>query len=305
MERDSIFKNSFNLGTNHSFVINENLNTIVLRVKDHSVSEEEFILRQNSKYGYLETDPRPSLEQLPNYYKSEDYISHTDSKRNVFEKAYHLVRTFSLKQKLMLINSFASEEKNVLDVGCGTGDFLATALKNGWSVSGIEPNEQARTIANTKTNNSVFDVDKLLEFDAASFNVITLWHVLEHLPNLEEQINILKKLLKPHGTLIIAVPNHKSYDAYYYNAYWAAYDVPRHLWHFDKKSISKLFDTVSMKVIKVKPMYFDAFYVSLLSEKFKSGKMNVIKGFWIGLLSNIKSLRTKEASSLIYIIKNS
>lgn len=282
----------------------EHSNNAVLRVKDYSVSNEEFALIPNPKYGYLETDPQPSLDKLPDYYKSDDYISHTDSKRNLFENVYHLVRTFSLNRKLALIDSFSSKGKNLLDVGCGTGGFLAVTKKRGWTGFGIEPNVQARNIGNKKTDDRIFDVNKLLEFDAESFDVITLWHVLEHLPNLEDQISLLKKLLKANGTLIIAVPNHNSFDARHYNEYWAAYDVPRHLWHFNKKSVSKLFNEVSMEVIKTKPMYFDAFYVSLLSEKFKSGKMNYFTGFWIGLLSNLKSLGTNEASSLIYIIKN-
>lgn len=281
----------------------EHSNNAVLRVKDYSVSNEEFDLISNPKYGYLETTPQPSLNKLDDYYKSEDYISHTDSKRNLFEKAYHLVRMFSLNRKLKLINSFSLKDKNLLDVGCGTGDFLRLAKEKGWAGFGIEPNAQARHIGNQKTQDSIFDLDKLLDFDAASFDVITLWHVLEHLPNLEEQISLLKKLLKPNGTLIIAVPNYNSFDARYYNKYWAAYDVPRHLWHFNNESISKLFNGVSMEVIKTKPMYFDAFYVSLLSEKYKTGKMNYFKGFWIGLLSNLKSLGTNEASSLIYIVK--
>lgn len=282
----------------------EHSTNTVLRVKDHSVSNEEFVLISNPKYGFLETTPQPSIHKLPDYYKSEDYISHTDSKRNLFEHAYHLVRSFSLNRKLALIDAYALSEKKLLDIGCGTGDFLAAAKKRHWNGFGIEPNEEARAIANKKTQHSVFDTNKLLEFDSQTFDVITLWHVLEHLPNLEEQIFVFKKLLKPNGTLIVAVPNYKSYDAQYYKAYWAAYDVPRHLWHFDKISISKLFQNISMEVIKTKPMYFDAFYVSLLSEKFKHGRMRFLKGFWIGLLSNMKSICGKEASSIIYVIKN-
>lgn len=282
----------------------QNTNHIHLKVKDHSVSGEEFELVLNSEYGFLETLPLPALDKLSDYYKSEDYISHTDSKRNLFEKVYHLVRTISLKKKLGLINSFSSEEKKILDVGCGTGDFLETAKNNNWKVAGIEPNEKARAIANKKTSNSVFEIEQLLRFDEHSFDVITLWHVLEHLPNLEDHIAVFKKLLKPNGILIIAVPNYKSFDAKHYAEFWAAFDVPRHLWHFNKESLSNLVSNFKMEVTKIKPMWFDAFYVSMLSEKYKTGKMNPIKGFWIGLLSNLKAIRTKEASSLIYTVKN-
>lgn len=275
-----------------------------LKVKDHSVSGETFQLVLNQSYGFLETQPKPKEEQLSNYYKTEDYISHTDSKRNLFEKAYHLVRNISLKRKLKLINSFNNEERIVLDIGCGTGDFLKAAMDNGWKVFGIEPNEFARNIANTKTNNAVFNIEHLEKLQPKSFDVITLWHVLEHLPNLEEQIRTLKHLLKEQGTLIVAVPNHKSFDAKYYKEFWAAYDVPRHLWHFSQSSISKLFTRENMRVVKTLPMKYDAYYVSLLSEKYKSGFMNPLKAFWVGLRSNLKAKNTKEYSSIIYVLKN-
>ena len=276
-----------------------------LYIKDHSVSGEKFQLKENKKYGFLETFPQPKTNQLSEYYKTEDYISHTDAKRNWFEKAYHLVRRFSLKQKLKLINGFKTETKTLLDVGCGTGDFLKTAKDNNWIVSGVEPNAEARIIANQKTDNSVFDIHQLNNFETNSFDVITLWHVLEHLPDLEHQISILKKLLKPNGRLVVAVPNYKSFDASYYNQFWAAYDVPRHLWHFDQKSISKLFASIDMEIEQIKPMLFDAFYVSLLSEQYKSGRKNIFKGFYNGLRSNLNASRTKEYSSLIYVLKNS
>jgi len=275
-----------------------------LKVEDHSVSGEIFRLIYNENYGFLETYPQPSEQNISEYYKTEDYISHTDAKRNLLERVYHIVRSISLKRKLKLINSFKSEEKNLLDIGCGTGDFLQIAQKNNWSVSGIEPNEQAREIANKKTNESVFKTEQLLNFKKQSFDVITLWHVLEHLPKLEDHVSVFKNLLKENGTLIIAVPNHKSYDAKYYKKFWAAFDVPRHLWHFNKTSISNLFGTKKMNVVKTLPMKFDAYYVSLLSEKYKSGFMNPLKAFWIGLRSNLKARHSGEFSSLIYIIKN-
>lgn len=279
-------------------------NPINLSIKDYSVSGEMFQLKENKKYGFLETFPQPKVNQLSEYYKTEDYISHTDAQRNWFEKAYHLVRRFSLKQKLKLINSFNTETKQLLDVGCGTGDFLKTAINNNWTVSGIEPNASARTIAKQKTKNAVFDIQQLNNFEASSFDVITLWHVLEHLPDLDYQIKNFKRLLKPNGRLVVAVPNYNSFDAKHYKQFWAAYDVPRHLWHFNQNSIQRLFASVNLKIEKTKPMLFDAFYVSLLSEQYKSGNKNIFKGFYNGLRSNVKANRTSEYSSLIYVLKN-
>lgn len=276
-----------------------------MKVKDHSVSGEMFQLIENKTYGFLETTPQPKEENLSGYYKTEDYISHTDSKRNLLEKVYHVVRSISLKRKLKLIDSFSSQEKTLLDIGCGTGDFLQVAQKNNWLVSGIEPNQEARQIANTKTNNAVYKTAQLQEFKKHSFDVISLWHVLEHLPNLENQVSVFKNLLKENGTIIIAVPNYKSYDAKHYKDFWAALDVPRHLWHFNQESIASLFAKENMKVVKTLPMKFDAYYVSLLSEKYKSGFMNPIKAFWFGFMSNAKAKSSKEYSSLIYVLKNS
>lgn len=274
-----------------------------LEVKDHSVSKKTFELHLNEQYDMLETKPAPTPNELPEYYKSEDYISHTDSKRNLLEIVYHQVRSIALKRKLNLINKLANKG-NLLDIGCGTGDFIKTAQQNGWNITGIEPDEQARAIANNKTNNAVYNLEKLTELPEKTYDIITLWHVLEHLPNLKEHIQLFKKLLKPDGTLIIAVPNYKSYDAHYYKEFWAAYDVPRHLWHFSKKAIALLFSEFDMTVKKILPMKFDAYYVSLLSEKYKNGKMNPLKAFYIGFRSNIKAKRPLEYSSHIYIIKN-
>ena len=277
--------------------------SIYLKIRDYSVSGEEFQLLYNNDFEMLETYPQPSLDKLPEYYKSEDYISHTDSKRNIFEFVYHHVKSIALKHKIKRINKCVTTDKSLLDVGCGTGDFLKAALEDHWKISGIEPNLKARTIANKKTNNVVFDTDQLFKFQPESFDVITLWHVLEHLPDLEKHFKVFKSLLKEHGTLIIAVPNFHSYDAKYYNSYWAAYDVPRHLWHFSKQAISKLAENEFMKVVNISPMIFDAYYVSLLSEKYKTGFMNPIKAFWIASISNFKAKRNNNYSSLIYSIK--
>jgi len=275
-----------------------------LTVKDYSVSGEEFKLLHNKELDMLETFPQPKAENILDYYKSDDYISHTDTKRNLLEFAYHSARQIALKRKLKLIKSFDSESKNLLDIGCGTGDFLETALKDNWTITGIEPNEQARQIANSKTNNSVFEIEQLTKLKPNSFDVITLWHVLEHLPNLEIHTALFKSLLKPNGTLVIAVPNFKSYDAKYYKNFWAAYDVPRHLWHFSKTAIENVFKKENLNLVKTLPLIFDAYYVSLLSEKYKSGFMNPVKAFWIGFRSNLKARSSKEYSSHIYILKS-
>ena len=275
-------------------------NIFFKKVKDYSVSKEVFELHHNPEYDLLITFPKPSLEKLPSYYESEDYISHTDGKRSLFERMYHLIKNIALKNKVKLINA-QSEKGRLLDIGAGTGDFLITAKNDGWETIGIEPSEKAKTIAINKGVNFSNDLKDLKDH---SFDVITMWHVLEHVPNLDEYISELKRLLKTNGTILIAVPNYKSFDANYYGRFWAAYDVPRHIWHFSKTAIKKLFAEKDMKLVEVLPMKFDSFYVSLLSEKYKTGKMNFIKAFFVGLKSNRSGKQTNEYSSHIYIIKN-
>ncbi|SDW09642.1 class I SAM-dependent methyltransferase [Flavobacterium degerlachei] len=272
-----------------------------LTVKDHSVSKETFDLYHDQTMDMLVTYPQPSLDNLGKYYESVDYISHTDSKRSLFEKAYHFVKSIALKNKLNLINSLQPNKGRILDIGAGTGDFLSVAKQNGWQTIGVEPSEKAKAIAIKK---EVSFVEDTAELENHSFDVITMWHVLEHVPNLDNQIQELKRLLKPNGSLIVAVPNFKSFDAKHYGAFWAAYDVPIHFWHFSKKAIRSLFEKEGMELEKVLPMKFDSFYVSLLSEKYKSGKMNFVKAFFIGLQSNWKAKRNFEYSSHIYVLKN-
>ena len=276
----------------------ENL-TPLLNCKDNTVSGDYFEVKMHEEYEMLVTSPVP--KNLENYYKSETYISHTDSKKTFFDKIYQVVKNYTLKQKLLLLNSFKLSSKSVLDFGAGTGDFLKVCKNNNWEVLGIEPSLEARENAAKK---GIYLKENLLDVGNKKFDVITLWHVLEHVENLKNTIKFLKGLLLPGGRIVVAVPNYKSYDAEFYKEYWAAYDVPRHLWHFSQKAIRKLFLEAEMVVEETLPMKFDSYYVSLLSEKYKTGKSNPIKAFYRGFLSNRSAKSTTEYSSLIYVIKN-
>ena len=270
-----------------------------LSVKDFLVSGENFDLIYSKDLDLLKTIPVPKPKNLPKYYESQEYISHTDEKRGLLSKLYQLVKKWSLQKKTKLIYAQNNGFGSLLDVGAGTGDFLNVAKKNGWQVYGMEPNANASNLALKK---GLELKSSLNDFVGKQFDVVTLWHVLEHIPNLEETISTLTNLVKSNGTLIIAVPNFKSFDAKYYGKFWAAYDVPRHLWHFSKNSIEKLFSE-KFHLKKTEPMIFDSFYVSLLSEKYKTGNNFSINAFWIGFISNIKAKRTKEYSSHIYCFK--
>lgn len=275
---------------------------------DYTVSHQKFNLVKDELANLLITSPRPSANDLMSYYESISYISHTDSKLTVFDKVYQSIRKYTTKRKVAKIdNAKYYTIKNILDIGCGTGDFLVACTKKNWRVFGVEPHNQARAISieKTKSNNIYSSIENLENTNPTQkFDVITLWHVLEHVSNLEEYIQALKRLLHPNGILIIAVPNFMSFDAQYYKSYWAAFDVPRHLWHFSPTAIKILFSKIDMDVIKTWPMYFDSFYISILSEKNINLKGNLVRAFFIGLLSNVKAIFTNNYSSVSFIIQN-
>lgn len=268
-----------------------------LKLKDYSVTQEAFELYYDSKLDLLKTVPMPNNEDLGRYYESEDYISHTDGKRSLFEKIYQTVKKKAIHDKLDIVERAVTDRGILLDIGAGTGDFLKAAHDREWEVLGFEPNEKAKSNAQKK---GVSFINSLDEIPNGSISVITMWHVLEHVPNLDEYLNTLHRLLKVGGVLIVAVPNFKSYDAQYYGKFWAAYDVPRHIWHFSQSAIEQIFLPLGFVLEQKYPMYFDSYYVSLLSEKIKTGKINYIKAFLIGLKSNVEARKTTEYSSIIY-----
>lgn len=272
--------------------------------KDYTVSKQDFSIVSCKACGFKFTNPRPADNQIGAYYKSEDYISHTNTKKGLVNKLYHMVRNITLKNKLKLVSSYVSRG-TILDYGCGTGMFLGYCKSQGWETYGMEPDDEARKLA-IEQGLSLFADKQTIDSHLPNkqFDAITLWHVLEHVTDLPETLSFFKKRLNPNGVLIIAVPNHASYDANYYKEHWAAYDVPRHIYHFDLNSVSKLLSSYGFTLQKSLPMKYDSFYVSMLSEKYKTGSANLIKAFWIGLMSNLKAKDMNHYSSTIYVFKH-
>lgn len=272
-----------------------------LTCKDYTVSGEEFNLVTCTNCSFTFTNPRPKADELHQYYQSQDYISHSNKSNSPVNFIYKIARNFTLKKKVALINSLNAKGR-MLDIGCGTGHFIAACQHDGWSINGVEPDENARKIARDKT--SIHISNDLKNVEGTDFDIITLWHVLEHVPNLNDFMHLLVSKLKTTGKLIVAVPNYKSHDAQYYQQYWAAYDVPRHLYHFDQDSMGKLANQYKLKIDKILPMSLDAYYVSLLSEGYKgSGLLKFIKAPIRGFISNQKAKKNNyNYSSLIYIL---
>ncbi|NIJ56165.1 class I SAM-dependent methyltransferase [Dyadobacter arcticus] len=278
-----------------------------LNVEDHTVSHKEFTIQQCNSCYFLFTNPRPSEDNIGPYYESQNYISHHDESSDLISKAYNFVRNYTIGQKVDLINKLANKKGSLLDIGCGTGNFVNAAKENGWQVSATEPDSEARKIASKKLGLNIEDsinVDALTE---KNFDVITLWHVLEHVHRLNETIGWLVNHMNEEGTLIVAVPNPESFDALKYERFWAAYDVPRHLYHFTKATMKQLLHKHNLVIDEVLPMWFDSFYVGMLSTKYKQKKLDMIDSVRTGLQSNWKGKSSKHTeintSSLIYVIR--
>ena len=278
----------------------------VLSANDHLVTGRKFDILKNPETTILETHPRPTKEELPTYYDSENYTSHNDKTAGIVSFFYRIIKSISTRRKIRIGQNSLSKntpqnKPRLLDVGCGTGDFLYSCLKKGWQINGIENNKNAKNNSRTELSSFIFDDFEFLKSQPERFDIITMWHSLEHIIDLKQTIVDMKKLLTNKGVIVVACPNHKSFDAMFYKESWAAYDLPRHLWHFDKDSISKLFLEHNMQLTKTLPMYWDSFYISILSEKIISKKNKFLKGVIVGLLSNVSAMFSKEHSSLIYV----
>jgi 2-polyprenyl-3-methyl-5-hydroxy-6-metoxy-1,4-benzoquinol methylase len=274
-----------------------------LSVQDHTVSGEKFNLVNCKSCSFLFTANPPAADKIGNYYQSDAYISHTDSHEGMFNKIYQFIRNITLVSKRKLVEQYSGIRKgNLLDYGCGTGAFLKEMKISGWNTIGLEPDPGARQRAKELSGSQVDDPTTLAKMSGDKFDAITLWHVLEHVHELDVVLSMFHQILNEKGVLLIAVPNHKSYDAKHYGAHWAAYDVPRHLYHFSPDTISQLLLKYGFNKIGIKPMWFDAFYVSMLSEKYRNGKMKIAPAILTGLISNLQAFfKPGTCSSQIYI----
>jgi 2-polyprenyl-3-methyl-5-hydroxy-6-metoxy-1,4-benzoquinol methylase len=275
----------------------------LLTATDYSNTKEAFDIVQCT-CGMTLTYPAPKENEIEHFYTTTNYISHKEKSDSLIDSVYLQVRKFTLRWKLSIIKS-VTDETELLDFGCGAGEFLKHCLSRGYRAKGYEPTHSAAELACKKTQTDI--ATRISEIDS-TYSVITLWHVLEHVHRLNETLGFLRSRLKPHGTIFIAVPNHKSYDASKYAHYWAGYDVPRHLWHFDRLTMHKLTEKHNLLIKKIIPMKLDPYYISLVSEQYKSPKKNLLSrtlnAIRVGWKSNLTAKRTGEYSSLIYVIQH-
>lgn len=277
--------------------------TTAFEAQDYTVSGEMFHVWKCNDCTFHFTAPVPPESEIGKYYKSEDYISHSNTSRGLINRAYQTVRNITLRSKRKLITRNTGKSKGkLLDIGCGTGNFLNNMKQAGWDVSGIEPSPEAREQAQKNFGITPMDPAKLYNLPDGKYDAVTMWHVLEHVYDLDGYMKKIRSLLAPGGKAFIAVPNHLSVDAVKYGPGWAAWDVPRHLYHFNPHSMEVLLKRSGFRLLGMKRMPFDSFYVSMLSEKYRKGGM--IAGVWTGFRSWVAALVNKRrCSSLIYIIE--
>lgn len=272
---------------------------LYLKSKDFFLTQEDFAILKCDHCGLLFTNPRPAPDVIGRYYKSDEYYSHQQNTKGLVPRIYEKVKTINLKNKVKMAIGGLPQGR-LLDIGCGVGDFLVQVKKSGWEVAGIEPSNDAKAIAQTRLGFKPLDPSSYASLPDHSFDVITMWHVLEHVDDLKSQTSELLRLLKPGGRLIIALPNYQSFDCQYYNDKWAAWDLPRHLNHFSPECIHEIIESVGFKYIDNLRLIWDSYYISFLSEKYLNHSLPLFRGSWIGLKSNLKARHNGMYSSLVY-----
>lgn len=273
-----------------------------LSLKDYFLTQEPFEIMVCEACGLLYTSPRPSAEKIGDYYKSDSYYSHQENKSGFIPRVYEAVKTVNLRNKLSIATGGMHRGK-LLDIGCGVGDFIYQAEEKGWQCVGAEPSEDAARIAKSRIKADIIDPKEIERIPDGTFDVITMWHVLEHVDDLRWQVLQLNRLLKEGGRLVIALPNFRSYDAGYYQDKWAAYDVPRHLNHFSSDFMYKQLQINNIKLNSVKKMFWDSFYISYMSEKYRHKSLPLLRGAFRGAVSNLSAMRSGEWSSLVYVFE--
>jgi 2-polyprenyl-3-methyl-5-hydroxy-6-metoxy-1,4-benzoquinol methylase len=276
-----------------------------LTCTDHLVSSKEFELSRCSSCGFIFTSAPPDEKEIGGYYESDNYISHSDSGKALLDKIYHLVRRIMLTGKRMLVKqNIHRPTGKILDLGCGTGYFLDEMKKSGWETTGVEVNKKAREHAVSRFGLEVFPPDAISSLPGDEYDCITLWHVLEHFHDPFEYFREIKRLLKPGGTVLVALPNSDSFDAIHYKKDWAAFDVPRHLWHFNTETLTLFAKKAGFSVTSMKLLPFDVFYISILSEKQKGSFFPSLFGMTMGKMYFLLSLFDKrKGSSIVYTLK--
>ncbi len=286
--------------TQNCKICGENNFKSFLTTKDYFYTGEEFNLSICQNCEFIFTNPIP--DNLSRYYETEEYLSHHSHKKTIISRIYSFVRNLNLQRKYKVVTKYVSRG-TIMDIGCGTGELLSFFKSKKWKTIGVEPDMEARKLAEKEHHITVFDEPHIKNIENNSLDVVSMWHVLEHVEDLNERVSDIKRIVKDDGIMVFALPNIKSPDAIKYGKFWAGLDVPRHLYHFSEKTFEQLLTKHGLKLIRSIPMKFDAYYVSMLSEKYKGSGLILLKAFFAGLNSNLKAKKDNNYSSMIFVVK--
>lgn len=273
-------------------------------IVDHSITKEVFSLVDCERCGFRSTNPRPDSRTIGRYYQSAKYISHSDASSTIVERLYQVARRIGMRGKYRIVHQLHPHGR-ILDIGCGTGSFLAYLMSRGYLVQGVEPDLKARERAIAEHGIPVLpSLEQVPGFE--QFQVVTLWHVLEHLPDLRSSLKRIYAQLADQGVIIIAVPDRGAWDADHYKTAWAAWDVPRHFYHFRQKDVHALLREHGFELIQTRKMWLDAPYIAILSEGYMGSPklFALLRGGLMGVCSNLISLLTnRPTSSSLYLAR--
>ena len=268
-----------------------------LKIRDHFLTKEVFNVVEHIE-GVLKTEPDLDEKTLKKYYDSSQYSSHNNI-GGCIGFLYSLSARIMLRFKFRVLAKHINKESLIVDFGCGTGGFMSSLKKKKYNVVGVDSNKKARDKCLEKKLTTFKSIKDFKE----NIDAITFWHSFEYVSNPNEILNQIINQSKNNLTVVIALPNYRSFDAKHYGAFWAAYDVPRHRFHYSARGIKKLMKSYGFECLKTKPMLLDAFYISIMSEKYKKSKLSFVKGIMVGLISNLAGLFSSSYSSSVFVFK--
>jgi len=272
--------------------------------------KRKFSLVRCNRCNFIFLNPRPDSTSIQKFYSHQDYhpfLNLNAPSKDLISKIYLLIRPYSIRWKRKKIHR-AKGIGSILDVGCGTGEFLFEMKRWKWEVVGIEADERGLQYARDTLGLKVFK-DPEWNFPRESFDVVTFWHTLEHIHDLRGTLERIVPLLKREGLLLIAVPNISSLDFKIYKRDWVALDLPRHLYHFEPNSLKALCRSLGLEVFKYHQIPLDTFYNCLMSERLAFERSNrktiflfhVLRGAIVALMSLYAGILRKGSGILYYL----
>jgi len=279
-------------------ICNSTINSPYIEVLDRFSCKSFQIVKCECGFKFL--SPRPKFSGITYYYENDDYDPHRLENKSIFHTVYGWVQKIALRWKFKHISKFI-RSGNLLDIGGGGGRFCSYFKSKGWRVSLQDNSSKARFLAQEA---DIETYTLLSEIQSQQFDLITMWHSLEHIHAIDALFQNVNRLTSDDGFLVVAVPNINAPERKFLGKDWAPWDAPRHLYHFNYAQLSKLLRKYGWKIEFSMPMIQDTPYNILLSLNIKS-PLELIWGGFVLLYSLIKITigGVNSSSSLMVICK--